>query len=56
LQSKRPELSSTLILLRWLHYHSFVARRRSELRLVLFRDLIRDVETLRAVPAISSLL
>lgn len=56
LKSKQPGLSDRLILMRWIHYHTYVLRRRKALEVFLFDDVVADLECLRErSPAIARL-
>lgn len=56
LKSKQPELSTALILGRWIHYHSVVERYRDRVSILLFRDLVSDLETLARLPPVAGVL
>jgi len=47
LKSKDPRLAEWIILLRWIHYHRWLARHLDTLDVFLFDDLIADVDILR---------
>ena len=56
LKSKRPQLRDWIIVLRWMQYHRFVLQHRARLDIVLFEDVIRDVDLIRRVsPAVNRL-
>ena len=53
LKSRRPQLLDWVLLLRWTHYHRFVARHSRQLCLVFFEDFVTDIDLVRRVcPAI----
>jgi len=56
LKSKDPRLAEWIVLLRWIHYHRWVARHPEEFETFLFNQIIEDVDILRRrSPTIASL-
>jgi hypothetical protein len=54
--SKHPSLAAPVVLLRWIQYYRWVRRRFDRLTVVLFDDVIRDVDLLRRrSPAVAKL-
>lgn len=49
LKSKRPQLQGWIVVLHWIQYHRFILRHRARLDVVLFEDIIRDVDLARRV-------